>query len=148
MSEAKTATTSPGDEREAFKRHIQATEKREPMLWSTAFANSIVERGPMPQHLKGRYFIRDDQKAWEAWQARAALSSSEWVSVEERQPEPGSTVLAFWEPRSGPVTNQCWGLASYWPGHWHNPEDDEDDYCAPTFWRRLPARPSTQGDQQ
>jgi hypothetical protein len=55
-------------DREAFERHIQAIEQRKPMLWSTVFENS-VGRDPFPPHLEGQYFIKDDQKAWEAWQA-------------------------------------------------------------------------------
>jgi ribosomal protein L37AE/L43A len=37
------------------------------------FANSL-NRDPCPDHLKGVYFIKDEQKAWEAWQARAVLA--------------------------------------------------------------------------
>jgi hypothetical protein len=60
-------------ERAAFECHIQATEERNPMLWSTVHSNS-VGRDPFPPHLEGRYFLRDDQKAWVSWQARASLA--------------------------------------------------------------------------
>lgn len=67
-----------------------------------------------------------------------------WVPVSERLPEAGVTVLALWLPedRRIPIDpTKHYGVATYWPGHWHNPEDDEDQYVEPTYWMPLPAPP-------
>lgn len=70
------ALDKPGaSEREAFVRHIQATEQRMPLLWLEVWANSM-QKDPAPVHLAGKYFMREDQKAWQAWQARAALAAA------------------------------------------------------------------------
>jgi hypothetical protein len=65
-----------------------------------------------------------------------------WIPVSKTLPEEGATVLAFWHPMSGgPPTGQSWGVTTYCPGHWHNPEDDEDDYATPSHWQPLPSAP-------
>jgi hypothetical protein len=65
-----------------------------------------------------------------------------WIPVSKKLPEEGATVLAFWHPMSGgPPTGQSWGVTTYCPGHWHNPEDDEDDYATPSHWQPLPSAP-------
>lgn len=73
-------TPDQGDERRAFEQHIEATEKRKPMLWSTAYANGN-EVCPAP--LEGVYFQVADQKAWLAWQAARALSVAQPVVDQE-----------------------------------------------------------------
>jgi hypothetical protein len=85
-----------------------------------------------------------------------------WVSVEERLPEQGHTVLvqhvddlypisAYWLPEDGVATG---GLIKYSTIHWHyegdGPEDTMDCahkhhelYRAPTHWMPLPPSPYT-----
>jgi hypothetical protein len=87
---------------------------------------------------------------------------SGWVSVEERLPEQGHTVLvqhvddlypisAYWLPEDGVATG---GLIKYSTIHWHyegdGPEDTMDCahkhhelYRAPTHWMPLPPSPYT-----
>lgn len=66
----------------------------------------------------------------------------EWISCEKRMPKEGETVIAFWTSLDGEIRPGCFGVATYWPEHWHNPEDDEDDYCDPTHWMPLPEAPN------
>ena len=71
---------------------------------------------------------------------------SKWTSTKEQLPDAGSTVLAFWPPRAGPVHAGCFATATYAaPGHWHNPEDDDDDFIEPTHWISISA---PEGKQQ
>jgi hypothetical protein len=66
-----------------------------------------------------------------------------WISVEKRLPKRGSDVMAFWPPKAGPVHGGCFGIATFaTPKHWHNPEDDEDDFIVPSHWMPLPPAPS------
>jgi len=61
-----------------------------------------------------------------------------WKSTEKHLPEEGDTVLCWW----GPEDPGLYGVATYArPEHWHDPEDDEDDYRTPEFWMPLPASP-------
>ena len=60
-----------------------------------------------------------------------------WKMTSKRPPEEGATVLCAWGPE--PV---CYGVAVYArAGHWHDVDDDEDDYRDPEFWTELPASP-------
>ena len=66
-----------------------------------------------------------------------------WVATSDRIPKQGETVLAFWTPSGGtPLHAGCFGVATMsTPIHWHNPEDDEDDYIQPSHWMPLPPSP-------
>jgi len=66
----------------------------------------------------------------------------EWIATANKKPKKGQTILAFWTPKIGPVHPGCFATATYYPGHWHNPEDDEDDYAEPTHWMPLPKAPN------
>ena len=86
---------------------------------------------------------------WTAWKAASAVSLaptqaaeplSGWVSVEERLPEHGVDVLAFWFPRIGPVHSGCFGTTYMNEiGLWVNPEDSDDHYNVPTHWHPIPS---------
>lgn len=69
-------------------------------------------------------------------------NTERWISCDRKMPNEGETVMAFWTPLDGKVRPGCFGVATYWPGNWHNPEDDEDDYCDPTHWMPLPEAPN------
>ena len=117
--------------------------------------SAATERKALYEGLCGwdEYRSTHVQAQWEAWAKRADLAQAShkdqgWIETAERLPKAGSTVLAFWVPKQGPVHAGCWGVASYWPDHWHNPEDDQDGYIAPTFWQPIPASPSLPGEGQ
>ena len=85
--------------------------------------------------------IKDDLKA--AVEALAQPGSA-WISVEERMPEPGQTVLGFYPGTSrggwnfATVTYLAEGVFD----DWTNPEDGADAFVAPTHWMPLPAAPT------
>ena len=61
-----------------------------------------------------------------------------WKATDKHLPKEGDTVLGFW----GIEAPGMFGVVTYSaPGHWHEPEDDEDDYRAPQFWMPLPDSP-------
>ena len=74
-------------------------------------------------------------------------NTARWISCDRKMPKEGETVLAFWYNFDGKVVPGCFGVATYWPGHWHNPVDDEDDYCDPTHWMPLPEAPNVPSDR-
>ena len=62
-----------------------------------------------------------------------------WIRSAKAVPTLGSDVLCAWVVDGKPV---LMGVAQYsGGGHWHDPEDDEDDYRIPEFWMRLPKAP-------
>lgn len=145
----------PTTQREAFERHIQATEQRKPFLWSTVFANSI-KSDPMPPHLEGHYFMREDQKAWLAWQAARSLPPTDAPRVRELQgwqpietaPKDGTYVLLCNEHVSGSWVGkfQQFAVSGYrfedpWRtmmlNHDHMPKATR--YRQPTHWQPMPA---------
>jgi hypothetical protein len=68
----------------------------------------------------------------------------EWIRVDDMLPEVGRTVIAFWPPylKGSDVTGRNYSIAQYSGSeHWHNPEDDEDDYSVPSHWMPLPNPP-------
>ena len=60
------------DEREAFESTWENLYGKKPVLWDTAFKEAKMD---VPAHSAGKYFYRDAQAAWKAWQARAALAA-------------------------------------------------------------------------
>jgi hypothetical protein len=61
-----------------------------------------------------------------------------WKTTNKRRPKEGSIVLGFW----GEDAKGSYGVVKFsGGGHWHEPEDDENDYRAPDYWRELPASP-------
>lgn len=60
------------DEREAFESTWEKLYGKKPVLWDTAFKEAKMD---VPAHSAGKYFYRDAQAAWKAWQARAALAT-------------------------------------------------------------------------
>ena len=61
-----------------------------------------------------------------------------WKSTAKHLPKEGSTVLCCW----GIEAPGTMGVATYsGSDHWHEPEDDEDDYRRPEHWMELPASP-------
>lgn len=68
-----------------------------------------------------------------------------WIPVSKKLPREGETVLCFFAPMVGEKfdgANFATATMSA-PHHWHNPEDDEDDYAVPSLWMPilLPAPP-------
>lgn len=60
-----------------------------------------------------------------------------WKTTSKHLPEEGATVLGWWGEAPGTF---C--VATYArPGHWHDPENDEDDYRTPEYWTPLPTPP-------
>lgn len=69
-------------------------------------------------------------------------TTTNWVFTYKRLPEVGSTVLGFWNPMGSPVKPNCYAVATFsGHTHWHDPEDDEDDYAVPLAWAQLPEPP-------
>lgn len=54
---------------EAFEAHWSSAHGRSPLTWAALFDSSLQYKGQMPEDLKGVYFTKDAQKAWEAYQA-------------------------------------------------------------------------------
>jgi hypothetical protein len=82
-----------------------------------------------------------------AYAARASTPVAAWISVSERLPKIGETVLCFFAPIVGMMVdgaNFATATMSA-PDHWHNPDDDEDDYVIPTLWQRIAAPSATTG---
>lgn len=77
-------------------------------------------------------------------QSRLTVGLEAWIPLNKKHPEQGAAVFAFWPPKIGFMTGAAnFGVAIYAaPSHWHNPEDDEDDYCEPTHWMPLPEAPN------
>ena len=74
---------------------------------------------------------------------------SGWIKVGDKAPPTGSIVLCWWPVKPGfPAdficthTNGIMGVAAH-PrvDFWCNPEDDDDDYAAPSHWQPLPFPP-------
>jgi hypothetical protein len=87
-------------------------------------------------------------------QFRAALAARAstpvgWIPVSERLPKVGETVLCFFAPMKGEkVSGANFATATMSaPHHWHNPEDDEDDYTIPALWQRIAAPSATPESQ-
>ena len=63
---------------------------------------------------------------------------AKWKTTAKKLPEEGATVLCWW----GPEQPGTFGVATYQGhDHWHEPEDDEDDYRTPEAWMELPSPP-------
>ena len=81
----------------------------------------------------GVYRLQHVPDAWQAWQARAA--QSEWISVEDRLPDPETTVL---------VCNERGEIFSSWASDvdvfWFYDEEEDNRV---THWQPLPAPPTT-----
>lgn len=61
-----------------------------------------------------------------------------WIETEKEKPRRGETVLGYWPRLAEPQKDGSFSMAVYaTPTHWHNPEDDEDDFRPPTHWCRL-----------
>jgi hypothetical protein len=89
------------------------------------------------------------------WKARAEVAEAaleearkgqQWVPVSEQLPESGQTVLGFYPGAGSPVSGWNFATVTYrLEGGlhlWTNPEDDDDDFVAPSYWQPLPAAPS------
>lgn len=63
---------APLSEREMFEETWEKAHGKKPVLWETMFAQQKQET---PAHCVGRYYYREEQSAWGAWQARAALAA-------------------------------------------------------------------------
>lgn len=64
-----------------------------------------------------------------------------WKSTAKHLPKEGTTVLGWWGPAND--DGGCYAVATFArPGHWHDPDDDEDDYRTPEYWMPLPLPPS------
>lgn len=62
---------------------------------------------------------------------------SRWKNTTRTLPKEGDVVLCWWGEKPG-----LFGVATFArPGHWHDPEDDEDDYRDPDYWMPLPKEP-------
>ena len=133
-----------------FCENISAIERRVGPLGSHArgYTHKITKA---IQHLDALAKSEDEKMTawWTAWKAASAVSLaptqaaeplSGWVSVEERLPEHGVDVLAFWFPRIGPVHSGCFGTTYMNEiGLWVNPEDSDDHYNVPTHWHPIPS---------
>ena len=85
---------------------------------------------------------RDEQSARNAWNTRASQAATkpaggEWLPIESA-PRDGTEILAYWSLGHG-----SHGCTKFLKGEWVNPEDCDDEYCAPDFWQPLPAPPLT-----
>jgi hypothetical protein len=75
------------------------------------------------------------ERALAAWNRRVSQQvPAGWISVKERLPEVGATVLCAWDKS---LATAIFSGRTYW----HNPEDDEDDYAVPSYWMPLPQPP-------
>lgn len=75
-------------------------------------------------------------------EARAELKRREWQPIETAPKD--EVVFCFWTPGGAGADghdHSRYGLACCTSGTWHHPDNDEDDYCAPTHWMPLPKRP-------
>lgn len=63
---------APLSEREAFESTWENLYGNKPVLLDTAFKEAKMD---VPAHSAGKYFHRDAQAAWKAWQGRAALAA-------------------------------------------------------------------------
>lgn len=64
-----------------------------------------------------------------------------WRNTTLKPPEEGSTVLCWWGPAKN-GDDGMFGVAVYArPGHWHEPENDDDDFRDPDYWMPLPKGP-------
>ena len=62
-----------------------------------------------------------------------------WKNAARKLPKEGSTVLGYWGEFGQKGT---YGVATYArPGHWHEPENDDDDFREPEYWMDLPPSP-------
>lgn len=100
--------------------------------------------------IEGREFVQGQLSgATQCGEVVAALPAATqgWVSVKERLPEPGSTVLGLWRNMEAQQESAYAVVHCATKHHWHNPDDDEDDFCAPTHWQPLPQPPAaTEGE--
>ena len=72
-----------------------------------------------------------------ASQADTKPAGGEWLPIESA-PRDGTEILAYWSLGHG-----SHGCTKFLKGEWVNPEDCDDEYCAPDFWQPLPAPPLT-----
>lgn len=73
---------------------------------------------------------------------RNGSDTPRWRNTTKTLPAEGATVLCWWGDLTEPPAKDCYGVATYArPGHWHEPENDEDDYRDPDYWMDLPKRP-------
>lgn len=69
-----------------------------------------------------------------------------WKTTSKTLPPEGSTVLGYWAP-GVPGGNDCYGVVTYAPPLWHDPENDEDDFRPPDYWMGLPTPPIAARDE-
>ena len=72
-----------------------------------------------------------------ASQADTKPAGGEWLPIESA-PRDGTEILAYWSLGHG-----SHGCTKFLKGEWVNPEDCDDEYCAPDVWQPLPAPPLT-----
>ena len=72
-----------------------------------------------------------------ASQADTKPAGGEWLPIESA-PRDGTEILGYWSLGHG-----SHGCTKFLKGEWVNPEDCDDEYCAPDFWQPLPAPPLT-----
>lgn len=69
------------------------------------------------------------------------MTSNAWILVSDRTPEPGQTVLAWWDLRHGPSTECEYMVVTYLnPDSWQGPDDDYS-YSPPDAWMPIPPPP-------
>ena len=65
-----------------------------------------------------------------------------WIDSTRRKPKEGEQVLCYWSVDGLPGT---FGVAVRYGDHWHEPEDDENDFREPEYWQKLPPAPNPLG---
>ena len=94
----------------------------------------IIAR-PYPRNEKGEYIYQEIHEAYLMWQAKAQ-AVPEWISVEDKEPDCGETVLICWsdspevEPEKDYMDIDIDTGALYWSNY-----NDGDE---PSHWMPLP----------
>jgi hypothetical protein len=119
-----------------------ASERAEFEKWARSLNVNVSDRDD-----GGDYYWPFAQAAWQAWQARAALSApqdSGWQPI-DTAPKDGTRVLIALWAWNQPNTERLYYWAEFCEGEWCEPDNLDIQYFAPTHWRPLPPPP---GEQQ
>lgn len=88
--------------------------------------------------------VAEAQRKWDAFQAAplsaTAVTPRRWRDTKVTVPCDGDNVLGYWAPNQSGPGFDC-DVVHYYGGHWHEPDNDEDDFRAPDFWMPLPEAP-------